>query len=103
VGAPLVRIRPDRPVRIDTYLTTDQLEQAPIGTPVTVDFDSNPGEPLNGRIAVIGATAVVPPTGFPTAIVHMTRAVRVTIELESGATAPAGTPVDVKIRAGSVR
>ncbi|HEY5506026.1 MAG TPA: efflux RND transporter periplasmic adaptor subunit, partial [Coriobacteriia bacterium] len=103
VGAPLVRIRPDAPTRIDTYLTTDQLLQVAVGTPATVDFDSNPGGPLAGHVAVIGSTAVVPPTGFPTAIVHMTRAVKVTIELDGGATAPAGTPVDVDIRTGSVR
>jgi len=102
-GAPLVRIRPDLPVRVDTYLTTDQLAQVAIGTPALVDFDSNPGGELAGHVTVIGSTAVVPPTGFPTAIVHMTRAVKVTIELDGGATAPAGTPVDVKIRAGSVR
>ena len=31
----------------------------------------------------------------------MTRAVRVTIELDHGETAPAGTPVDIEIRTGS--
>jgi HlyD family secretion protein len=103
VGAPIVRIRPTGPVRVDTYLTTDQLAQVAVGTPVTVDFDSNTGAALTGHVAVIGTTAVVPPTGFPTAIVHMTRAVRVTIELDPGQTAPAGTPVDIEIRTGSAR
>jgi multidrug resistance efflux pump len=101
VGAPIVRIRPDGPTRIATYLTTDQLAQAGVGTPVTVDFDSNPGGALTGHIAVIGDAAAVPPTGFPTAIVHMTRAVSVTIELDAGQTAPPGTPVDVEIRTGA--
>jgi multidrug resistance efflux pump len=103
VGAPLVRIRPDGPTRVDTYLTTDQLAQVTIGTPVTVDFDSNTGGAKTGRIAVISGAAAVPPTGFPTAIVHMTRAVRVTIELDPGQTAPAGTPVDIEIRTGPAR
>jgi multidrug resistance efflux pump len=103
VGAPIVRIRPDGPTRVTTYLTTDQLAQAGVGTPVTVDFDSNPGGALTGRIVVIGDAAAVPPTGFPTAIVHMTRAVRVTIELDAGQTAPPGTPVDVEIRTGAAR
>lgn len=102
-GAPIVRIRPDGPTRIATYLTTDQLTQVGVGTPVTVDFDSNPGGALTGRIAVIGHAAAVPPTGFPTAIVHMTRAVSVTIELDAGQTAPPGTPVDVEIRTGASR
>jgi HlyD family secretion protein len=101
VGAPLVRIDPDGPTLVDTYLTTEQLLQVSIGTPATVDFDSNPGGPLSGHIAVIGDDAVVPPTGFPTAIVHMTRAVKVTIELDSGDTAPPGTPVDVRIKTGT--
>lgn len=101
VGAPLVRIDPDGPALVDTYLTTEQLLQVSIGTPATVDFDSNPGSPLAGHIAVIGSNAVVPPTGFPTAIVHMTRAVKVTIELDSGGTAPPGTPVDVRIKTGT--
>ena len=101
VGAPIVRVRPDGPTRIATYLTADQLAQAGVGTPVTVDFDSNPGGALTGHIAVIGDAAAVPPTGFPTAIVHMTRAVSVTIELDAGQTAPPGTPVDVEIRTGA--
>jgi len=103
VGAPIVRIRPDGPTRISTYLTTDQLAQVSVGTPVSVDFDSNPGGMLTGRIAVIGGAAAVPPTGFPTVIVHMTRAVSVTIELDAGQTAPPGTPVDVEIRTGASR
>jgi multidrug resistance efflux pump len=101
VGAPIVRIRPDGPSRIDTYLTTDQLVQVKVGDPATVDFDSNPGSPLSGHIAVIDDAAVVPPTSFPTSIVHMTRAVRVTIELDPGLTAPPGTPVDIEIPTGS--
>lgn len=103
VGAPIVRIRPDGPTRIATYLTTDQLAQVSVGTPVSVGFDSNPGGALTGHIAVIGDAAAVPPTGFPTAIVHMTRAVSVTIELAAGQTAPPGTPVDVEIRTGAAR
>jgi multidrug resistance efflux pump len=103
VGAPIVRIRPDGPVRVDTYLTPGQLASVAVGTPVSVDFDSNAGAALPGRIAVIGDAAVVPPTSFPTAIVHMTRAVRVTIELDPGQTAPPGTPVDIEIRTGSAR
>jgi multidrug resistance efflux pump len=103
VGAPIVRIRPDGPQRVDTYLTGSELSLVTVGTPVSVDFDSNPGAPLKGRVSVIGDTSVVPPTSFPTAIVHMTRAVRVTIELDPGPTAPPGTPVDIEIRTGNAR
>lgn len=97
VNAPLVRIRPDGPCRIDTYLTADQLERVAIGSAATVGFDSNPTGGLAGRITTIDDYAVVPPTSFPTSIVHMSRAVRVTITLDGDATAPPGTPVDIEI------
>ena len=100
VGAPLVRIRPDGPTRIYTYLTSDQLTQVSVGSPATVDFDSNPGGPLAGHVSCLGDGAAVPPTSFPTSVVHMTRAVRVTVELDDGLTAPPGTPVDIEIGIG---
>jgi hypothetical protein len=100
VGAPLVRVRPDGPTEIATYLTADQLALVGVGTAAIVDFDSNSAGPLAGHITAIGDRAVVPPTPFPTSIVHMTRAVRVTIRLDGKSTAPPGTPVDVSIRAG---
>jgi hypothetical protein len=76
VGAPIVRIRPDGPSRIYTYLTTDQLAQVSVGSRASVTFDSNTGGPLAGRLIYLGDGATVPPTNFPTSIVHMTRAVR---------------------------
>lgn len=97
VGAPIVRIRPDGPSRIYTYLTAAQLAQVRVGSRATVDFDSNTGARLPGPLVLIGDRAVVPPTAFPTPIVHMTRAVRVMIELDDGRYAPPGTPVDVEI------
>jgi multidrug resistance efflux pump len=100
VGAPIVRIRPDGPSHIYTYLTTDQLAQVSVGSRASVTYDSNPGAPLAGRLTYLGDRAMVPPTNFPTSIVHMTRAVRVTIELDGDLTAPPGTPVDVEITAG---
>lgn len=103
VGAPIVRIRPDGPAHVVTYLTSDQLVQAGVGSHATVDFDSNPGRALTGRVSAVGDEADVPPTAFPTPIVHMTRAVRVTIQLDAGQTAPPGTPVDVEIDIGSGR
>jgi multidrug resistance efflux pump len=101
VGAPIVRIRPDGPSHIYTYLTTDQLAEVSVGSRASVTFDSNTGGPLAGRVTYLGDGATVPPTNFPTSIVHMTRAVRVTIELDGDQTAPPGTPVDVEISTGS--
>jgi multidrug resistance efflux pump len=103
VGAPLVNIRPDGLLRVTTYMTPDQLAQVHIGSRATVGFDSNTGAALTGSLEVIGDHAVVPPTSFPTAIVHMTRAVLVTIVLDEGQYAPPGTPVDVEIAANPGR
>ena len=100
VGAPIVRIRPDGPSHVYTYLTTDQLAQVSVGSRASVTYDSNSGGPLAGRLIYLGDQAAVPPTNFPTSIVHMTRAVRVTIELDGDLTAPPGTPVDVEISTG---
>jgi multidrug resistance efflux pump len=100
VGAPVVRIRPDGPSRVFTYLTSDQLTQIAVGSAATVTFDSNPGSPVAAHVSFLGDEADVPPTSFPTSIVHMTRAVRVTLELNDGRTAPPGTPVDIEISVG---
>lgn len=97
VGTPIVRIVPDGPSRVDTYLTSEQLALVRLGGEAYVDFDSNEGRPLHGRITRIGDAAVLPPTSFPTGIVHMTRAVLVTITLDDRGRAPAGTPVDVTL------
>ena len=97
VGAPVVRIRADRATQIDTFVTGAQLALVPIGTPALVDYDSNRGAPLSGHVTYVGERATFPPTGFPTDIVHMTRAVKVTIALDNDGWAPPGTPVDIVI------
>ena len=97
VNAPLVRIRPDGAREVDTYLTSDQLALVKVGTPVEIAYDSAPGVTVRGSIARIASIAAVPPTSFPTSIVHMTRATRVTVSLEGSSTVPYGTPVDVTI------
>lgn len=97
VGAPVVRIRPAAPTRLDTFVTPEQLGRVRVGSPAEVDFDSNPGGPLPGRVTRIAETAEFPPNAFPTGVVHMTRAVRVTITLDGGGWAPPGTPADVTI------
>jgi len=101
VGAPLVRIRPDGPAYVYTYLTPDQLVQIAIGSAASISFDSSAGRILAGRVSHVDDVSALPPTSFPTSIVHMTRAVRVTIRLDDGLTAPPGTPVDVEIGIGS--
>jgi multidrug resistance efflux pump len=100
VGAPIVRIRPDGPTEVFTYVTPDVLSGLSTGASALVDFDSNDGPALPARVSRIDDVAAFPPTSFATGVVHMTRTVRVTLTLDGGATAPPGTPVDVTIRMG---
>jgi multidrug resistance efflux pump len=98
VGAPLVRIRADGPTKISTYLTGEQLSVVPVGTPAEVDYDSNTGAALAGKVTRVGLQSQFPPTSFPTNIVHMTQAVRVEVTLDGSGWAPPGTPVDLVLR-----
>jgi multidrug resistance efflux pump len=101
VNAPLFRIAPDTPVLVDTYLTAEQLARVRVGDRAEIAYDSSPGTVLAGRITGIADSSAFPPTTYPTDIVHMTRATRVTITLDDGARPPAGTPVDITIRTDS--
>jgi len=97
-NAPLVRIRPDRPVKVDTYLTADQAARLPVGSNASVTSDSFPGRTFGGTVTHQAADYEYPPTAFPTSEVHMTRAVRVEVTVPVGSDLPPGTPVDVSIR-----
>ena len=97
VGAPLVRIVPDAPTQIDSYLAPDQLSGVSVGASATANFDSNTKGPLQGRVTQIAPQAQFPPTSFPTSIVHMTNTVQIQVTLDNGAWAPPGTPVDLTI------
>lgn len=97
VGAPIARIVPEESALVDTYLTGEQLGRVRAGGVADVTYDSAPGKTLRGTLALVGDRAVFPPTGFPTGIVHMTRAVKVTFRLDPGDYPPQGTPVDVSI------
>jgi X-X-X-Leu-X-X-Gly heptad repeat protein len=98
VGAPIVRIAADGPIRVDTYLTPEQLTLVRIGTRASIAYDSAPGRTFPGTVTDIADVSEFPPTSFPTNVVHMTRTVKATITLDPGGEAPAGTPVDVAIR-----
>ena len=97
VGAPLVRIHTDGPQRVDTYLTADEVAQVGLGSDAEITYDSGQRTVVHGVISEMGSSYAFPPTSFPTQVVHMTRALKVTIELAEGSTAPPGTPVDVSI------
>lgn len=97
VGAPLVRIRPDGARRVDTYLTAEQLGHVALGDSADVSIDSIPGRTFRGRVTEIGSSYRYPPNTFATPLTHMTRAVKLTITLDSLAALPFGTPADVVI------
>lgn len=97
VGAPVARIQPDEPALVDTYLTGEQLTSVRLGSSADISYDSGGGKILPATVTIIGSKAEYPPTSFPTDVVHMTRAVKVTLQLDSGAHPPAGTPVDIAI------
>ena len=98
VGAPLVKIRPDGAPRVDTYLTAEQLTRVALGDFVELTLDSAPGRIYRGKVTQVGTAYQYPPNTFPTPLTHMTRAVKVTITLDTDTVLPAGTPVDLIIR-----
>jgi multidrug resistance efflux pump len=97
VGAPLVRIIPDTPQKIDTYLTPEQIATVAVGDAVDVSFDSSGHKVVHGTVSSIGTEYLFPPTSFPTQVVHMTKTLKTTITLDQGYSAPPGTPVDLSI------
>ncbi len=103
VGAPIVRIVPNEPQKVDTYLTAQQMLRVRPGDATSITLDSFPGQTFSGKITTIGSAYTFVPTSFPTDLVHMTRAVKVTVAMDQGAALPAGTPVDVIITTGENR
>ncbi len=97
VGTPLDAITPDRPVLVDTYVADNQIAGVSVGERADVSYDSAPGAVLHGRVTIIAASSTFPPTSFPTNLIHLTRALEVTITLDRGPAPPPGTPVDLVI------
>jgi multidrug resistance efflux pump len=97
VGTPLDTIAPDRPVLVDTYVADSQMSAVKIGQAADLTYDSDPEAVLHGRVTMMGASSTFPPTSFPTDLIHLTRALRVTITLDRGPAPPPGSPVDLVI------
>lgn len=97
VGSPIVRITPDEPALVDTFLTGAQLANLHPGTVADITYDSSTGSSVRGVLSLVGDQAQFPPTSFPTDLVHMTRTVKVTFRIDSGGSPPPGTPVDMAI------
>jgi multidrug resistance efflux pump len=95
VGAPVVVIRPDAPVLVDAYLVAEQASRVKVGDTATVTFDSLP-RPVEGKVTDVSTSFEFPPNNYPTPIVHLANAVRVTVSV-TDRSVPLGVPVDVSI------
>jgi X-X-X-Leu-X-X-Gly heptad repeat protein len=95
VGAPVVVIRPKGPTLVDAYLAPDQIGRVKVGDPSDVTFDSVP-KVLKGTVSTVWPTETFPPTNYPTRIVHLSGAVRVTVTVPDERL-PLGIPADVVI------
>ncbi|HEX9094092.1 MAG TPA: HlyD family efflux transporter periplasmic adaptor subunit [Coriobacteriia bacterium] len=97
-GGPVVRILPDGPRLLDTYLDADQTELVRVGASASAAVDSLPGSVFPGQVTGIRPVYEYPPTGLPTTLIHMTRAFKVTVTLDDSTTPlPYGTPADLTI------
>ncbi len=103
-GQPVARIAPDGPVILDTYLDAGELLLVRLGAAATAGSDSSGARVFTGRVSAIAPSFGYPPTSLATPLVHMTRAVKVSVTLDDpAAPLPAGTPADLTIstRSGS--
>jgi HlyD family secretion protein len=97
-GSPVARMLPDGPLMLDSYLDAGQAKLVRVGAAADAGSDSWPGRAFPGRVTEIRPVYEYPPTAVPTALVHMTRAFRVTVTLDdSAAPLPEGTPADMTI------
>ncbi len=96
-GASLMRIRPDGPARVTTWLSAAQLAGTCSGAPAQVrgDWDA-PGASHPATVTRIGTRWEYPPTSHTTAEVHLARAVPVELTVATG-TLPAGVPVGITV------
>lgn len=95
VGAPVAKVQPDSQALVDVYVPAAEAAEHDVGHRAEVTFDSLPGRVFRGRVAEAGSVDGFPPTRYPTRVVHMTRAVRLTIRLQDASDVPRGVPVDV--------
>jgi HlyD family secretion protein len=98
VGGPVARILPDGPIVLDTYLDAAQAKLVRVGSTASASSDSHPDAAYHGRVTAVFPVYAYPPTSLPTALIHMTRAFRVSVTLDdTTAPLPPGTPADLTI------
>jgi multidrug efflux pump subunit AcrA (membrane-fusion protein) len=104
-GAAVTTIREDVGPTVTSWLAPDQLATVCQGTHAQVFGDwMPPGQRASATVTHVGQRADFPPTSFATDEVHLTRAVPVTLSIQSTANRPAlppGAPVEVTIQTAS--
>jgi HlyD family secretion protein len=96
-GAPLVRLRVSSATRVETYVTADVARRIAPGTQAMVYIDALPGRGQPARVVHVGDRLEFVPTTFATEIIHLSRALRVVIELDGTRWIAPGSPADVEI------
>ncbi len=94
-GAPVVVVRTDAAASVTAWLAPDAAARLCPGATGTVRTDW--GATHSVTVARVGVRADYPPTAQATDDVHLTRAVSVTVTLDSGETLPPGAPVDLTL------
>ncbi len=94
-GATLVELR-ETPLTITTWLSPSDAERVCTGDAATVTADWMDGSRA-GEISTIGASAEYPPTSQSSSDLHLTRAFRVTVQVDGTDPLPPGGPTDMSL------
>lgn len=95
-GAPVVVVRPDAAASVTAWVAPDAAARLCVGDGATVATDW--GTTHRATVARVGVRAEYPPTAQATDEIHLTRAVAVTVTLDTDALPP-GAPVDLTLTA----
>ena len=96
-GAPLVELRVSSATRIETYATAEEAGAMANGTQATVYVDALPGRGQPAHVVTVSDELEYVPTTFATKVIHLSRGVRVVVELDGTRWIAPGTPADVEI------
>lgn len=96
-GSPLVTLRISSATRVETYVTSEQAAALASGTQATVYVDALPGRGQPAHVVYVSDELEYVPTTFATKLIHLTRAMRVVVELDGTRWIAPGTPADVQI------
>ncbi|MDO9557713.1 MAG: HlyD family efflux transporter periplasmic adaptor subunit [Coriobacteriia bacterium] len=98
-GAPFIRIRPDGNAIVEAYVAELDAALLAEGTHVCVGADYL-SSTLSGTVIRLAESYEYPPTAQATRDIHMVRAVRVYIRIDSSVGLPPGAPVDIIVNTG---